>query len=230
MSTVLSTKKLTLSQKQLLLNSGLSFVEYDAIIIEIFPFTSEIKAGDNFIITSQNGIRALLQGRMADQLLNVNFFCVGEKTAELLRSNGLRVLETANYGADLAKILVNKYKNSSFTYLCGSIRRDELPLILKDHQVNFNEIEVYSTSLNQKKFQQEFEAVLFFSPSGIQSFCSVNELKNTTAICIGKTTASEAENHTKNIITATKPTIENVIAQAAKLFGKTALGSKVENT
>ncbi|UJH90011.1 uroporphyrinogen-III synthase [Antarcticibacterium sp. 1MA-6-2] len=229
MSTVLSTKKLTPSQKQLLLNSGLGFVEYDAIIIDILNFTAEINPGDNLIITSKNAVKALLKKKSPDELTDVKFFCVGEKTSELLESRGFGISEMANYGVDLAHIIISNYSKSSFTYLCGSIRRDELPLILKDHQVDLKEVEVYSTSLNLQKFQQKFEAVLFFSPSGVESFCFSSELKNTTAICIGNTTASEAEKHTKSILIATKPTVENVIVQAAKFFGKTALGGKVEN-
>lgn len=229
MSTVLSTKKLTPSQKQLLLNSGLSFVEYDAIKIDLLPFNLDLKSGDNCIITSRNAVRSILKENNQRHLPEINFFCVGEKTEKLLLSKGLRVLETCDYGVDLAKLLAHKYKNDSFTYLCGNVRREELPTILKDHQVPLREVEVYNTSLNKKVFLQDFEAVLFFSPSGIQSFCSVNDLKRTNAICIGKSTAFEAKKHTENIITATKPSVENVIVQAVKHFGKNSFGTKAEN-
>jgi uroporphyrinogen-III synthase len=95
-------------------------------------------------------------------------------------------------------------------------RRDELPEILKLENIKCKEIEVYSTGLNPREFPQEFDGILFFSPSAVQSFTAENQLKNTIAFCIGETTATEAKKHTKNIIIATKPSIENVIVQVAK--------------
>jgi len=89
---------------------------------------------------------------------------------------------------------------------------------LKKKKIKFQEIEVYKTSLNPKPFSQEFDGILFFSPSAVQSFTAENELKNSTIFCIGKTTASEAKKHSNNIITATKPSIENVIVQVVKYF------------
>ena len=57
--TVLSTKKLLANQRELLLNAGLSFVEYDAI--RITPTSFEMpKELENIIITSQNGAKAYL--------------------------------------------------------------------------------------------------------------------------------------------------------------------------
>ena len=88
--------------------------------------------------------------------------------------------------------------------------------------IQFKEIEVYKTSLNPQRFPQEFEGVLFFSPSAVQSFTAKNQLKETTAFCIGNTTAAEAQKHTNNIIIATKPTIENVIVQVVNYFGASA--------
>ncbi len=59
MQTVLSTKKLSESQRSLLLQAGIGLVEYDAIEIESVDFEvqSTVK---NAIITSQNTIKALV--------------------------------------------------------------------------------------------------------------------------------------------------------------------------
>ena len=215
MTSILSTKKLSVSQKHLLLNAGLSLIEYHAITTKIIDFTLPQKKIKNVIFTSKNAVNALL-GKIEIE----NCFCVGEKTAALLSKNGFHVQEIADYGAELAEILIEKYKWEKFTFFCGNKRKDDIPNGLAKNEIPFKEIQVYKTSLNPKEFQQDFDAILFFSPSGVQSFISQNELIDTTAFCIGTTTAAEAEKHTNNIIIATRPSIENVIVQAVKYFNK----------
>jgi uroporphyrinogen-III synthase len=214
MSTVLSTKKLSLSQKQLLLNAGIGLVEYDAIQIEFIDFKTDNPAFKNAVITSKNTAKAILK----KNLKIGNCFCVGEKTASFLRENNFNIAEIADYGVNLAQIIVGKYPKENFTFFCGNERRDELPTILKKNSVNFDEIEVYKTSLKPKQFEREFEGILFFSPSGVKSFVSKNKLDNSIAFCIGSTTASEAKKHTSNIVIANKPSIENVIVRAVNYF------------
>ena len=214
MKSILSTKKLINSQKQLFLNSGLSLVEYNAIVTETTNFKLPTEKIENAIFTSKNAVNAVLE-----KVQLKNCFCVGEKTGELLSDNGFHIQEIADYGKDLAEIITKKYGAEEFTFFCGNKRRDELPGILQKGNVHFTEIEVYKTSLNPQFFPQEFEGILFFSPSAVQSFTAKNQLKGTTAFCIGNTTAAEAQKHTNNIIIATKPTIENVIVQVVKYFG-----------
>nr|MBX2828949.1 uroporphyrinogen-III synthase [Flavobacteriaceae bacterium] len=66
------------------------------------------------------------------------------------------------------------------------------------------------------KFDQKWDGILFFSPSGIKSFLSENTMGNAIAICIGETTASEAKKYTRNVIVANATRIESVIAKAVK--------------
>lgn len=215
MPTVLSTKKLSPSQKNLLLNKGISLVEYDAIKIEFLEFENPI-AIKNVIITSRNAAKAILKKDIRIE----RCFCVGEKTSEFLSEKGMRVSETANYGADLAKIIAEKHSGEEFIFFCGDKRREELPSILKGMNISLKEIEVYRSRLNEKNFPQEFDGILFFSPYGIKSFVSKNSLNNSTVFCIGTTTASEAGKHTQNIIIATKPSVENVIVQVVKKLSR----------
>jgi uroporphyrinogen-III synthase len=211
MPTVLSTKKLTHSQRSLLLQAGISLVEYDAISIEAVDFEVEGTI-ENAIITSQNAVKAL-----ADKKAQINnCFCVGEKTKALLEIHGHKVKVTANYGNELAKIIVKEFADKQFTFFCGNLRRDEIPELLMKNNVSFTETEVYNTVLKPKKFERTFDGALFFSPSAVESFTKENRLENTIAFCIGTTTAAEAEKYTDEIIIATKPTIENVIVQVVK--------------
>ncbi|MDT0642104.1 uroporphyrinogen-III synthase [Zunongwangia sp. F363] len=213
MPTILSTKVLSPSQKQLVLNGGIGFVEYDAIKIDFtdFNLAAPVK---NAIVTSKNAAKAIqTKGILAEKC-----FCVGNKTSAYLKVHGYEVVAIENYGADLAKLIFEKHREEKFTFFCGNKRRDEIPSALKKHHIAFEEIEVYKTSLNFQQFQQEFEGVLFFSPSAVQSYTKNNKLKDSIAFCIGETTASEAKKHTGNIVVANSPGIENVIVQVVKYF------------
>ncbi|RXG26345.1 uroporphyrinogen-III synthase [Leeuwenhoekiella polynyae] len=212
--TVLSTKKLTPSQKNLILGAGFSVVEYDAIKIEPLDFKlpEELK---NLIFTSKNGVYAFLE-RNHISPEKTNCFCVGSKTEGLLKEKGFHVIKTAQNASELSDFIVKNYQKEHFTFFCSAIRRKELPEKLTENLVSFEEIIAYKTQLNTKTFNREFDAVLFFSPSGVESFTSVNTLKNTLAVCIGQTTANEVQKHTEHFTVANATTVESVIARAVK--------------
>lgn len=216
MPTVLSTKKLNKKQKEFLQNVGVSLVEYNAIKIEFVPFkTPEIIK--NAIFTSQNAVKAIQDSRTKIQ----DCFCVGEKTKSLLEKNGLKVIKMTEYASELADYLVKNHKNDSFYFFCGNIRSDEIPSKLKENNIAFEEIEVYKTTLNPKKFERQFDAVLFYSPSGVRSYCEErsNLINNeATFVCIGTTTASEAKKYFENVVIANDTTVESVIAKAVKIL------------
>ncbi|MER3319363.1 MAG: uroporphyrinogen-III synthase [Allomuricauda sp.] len=217
MKTVLSTKMLSLSQKELFLNSGLGLVEYDALKIEFLdveiPFDYQ-----NYIFTSKNAVKAFLNQTKGLDYSKLNIFCVGEKTKALLEENELKVVEIAENASELAENIIKRHQNETFVFLCGNKRRDELPDMLTKNNVQYKELEMYHTNLNPKAFQRDFDGILFFSPSGIRSFLLENTLGNCTLFCIGETTATEARKHSKNSIVANKPTVENVLVQAINHF------------
>ncbi|WP_241780954.1 DUF559 domain-containing protein [Cochleicola gelatinilyticus] len=208
---ILSTKKLLLNQKELLLNARVSLVEYDAISIEYLDFEAP-SVIENAIFTSQNGVRAVENLGLKIE----NCFCVGKKTKALLETKGQNVIKTSEYGAELAAYIVKNYKKESFYQFCGTIRREEIPSELNKANIPLTEITTYQTVLKPKKFERIFDAVLFFSPSGVQSFLLENDSTNSPVICIGTTTASEAKKYFKNVVIANATTVESVIAKAIK--------------
>ncbi len=222
---ILSTKKLSPVQKELLLNTGAALVEYDAIKIEFvdFKIADTIK---NVIFTSQNAVKAFhnkIIGSGTEENKVLRCFCVGKKTKTLLEKNGLRVVECAENALELGKIIAKHHKNESFLFFCGNKRRDELPKVLKEGDIPFKEIEVYKTIINPKAFDRAFDGILFFSPSAVESYMLKNKIGESITFCIGNTTAEEARKHTNNVIIANKPTIENVLVQVAKHFNKRPL-------
>lgn len=209
--TILSTKKLKLNQKELLLNAGVSFVEYNAIGIEYLNFKAPSTI-ENAIFTSQNGVRSIQHSRLKIK----HCFCVGQKTKALLEELGYTIITMSEYGADLAAYLIKNHNKASFYQFCGTIRREEIPSELKKANIPLSEITTYHTVLKPKKFERIFDAVLFFSPSGVESFLVENKNPESLAVCIGTTTASEAKKHFKNVVIANATSVESVIAKAIK--------------
>lgn len=217
-ASVLSTRKLTRGQRELLLNAGMGLVEKDFISIVPLEF-SVVELPRNLIFTSQNTVTIFDQHFKTGKPVDRNIFCVGEKTAALLSEKGYSVRESAHYGAELAQIIVERYKEEEFMFFCGKKRNPNLPEALLQNNIRFTEKHIYDTLFTPTKIDRIFEGVLFFSPSGVKSYCKENVLTESTAFCIGTTTAAEAEKHTSRIVLATKPTIENVIVQVIRHFG-----------
>lgn len=210
---VLSTKKLSSKQQECVANSSIILKDYNAISIEKLPVKDPFIA-ENAIVTSQNAAKILIQSKAVLD----NVFCVGEKTSALLTQNKYRVVTTADKASLLANYILTNYKNNSFVFFCGDKRRDELPEILSKNNVAFTEKTIYKTSLNIHKFELCFDAVLFFSPSAVQSYVKMNSLKKTIAFCIGKTTANEAEKYALKTIVSKQASIETTIGTLISYF------------
>lgn len=219
MKAILSTKRLKLNQKGLLLNAGFSYVEFSAI--KIIPIPVEVpNIVENAIFTSQNAVSNVVNSAIEIK----NCFCVGEKTKALLEKNGIKVQKSAEYGSELAEYIVENHKNESFYFFCGNIRKDDIPTTLKNSEIELKEIVVYKTELNLQKFDRKFDGILFFSPSAVQSFMKGNRIENNEIpsiqnvplFCIGKTTMEEAKKYSDNVIMSNSTTVESVIAKAAK--------------
>jgi len=211
MPRVLSTKMLSESQKNLILHSGWSLVQYNAIQTLQLPNISYLKNAtfEHAIVTSQTTVSILVE----NQVKLKTVFCIGKKTASKVSELGFQVIETASYGEDLAEIIISKYAHLHFDFFCGKSRNEALPNSLKQHQINFTEHPIYETLPNPKRFSSTFDAILFFSPSGVESYYAPNSFQNERMICIGKTTASMAKQIADKIEVATNTSIESVIVK-----------------
>lgn len=223
---ILSTKTLLPNQKQFLLNANLSLVEADFIETKSLSIKANATINEALIFTSQNAVNAVLGFENIEDLKDKKVFCVGIKTKGLLEANGFQVEAYTGYAEDLAEIISLVYTDSSYTFFSGNLRRDVLPEKLKEAGISFNEIEVYETILTPQKMtstgsangNSTFDGILFYSPSGVESYTKENKIADEMCFCIGNTTANALEHHTKNIIVANQPSVENVIIQCINYY------------
>ncbi len=214
---ILSTKVLSPTQRETLENANFSVIEADFIATRNQNFELQ-EINTNLIFTSQNAAQSVLLHPKCQELKSKNVFCVGIKTKALLEENGFNVIVYVDYAADLAEIITLIYANESYTFFSGNLRKETLPKALKEAKIKFNEIQVYETSLTPKKVKEAVEAILFFSPSGVESYLKENTIKKELCFCIGETTAAALPNTVKNTIVANQPSIEEVIEDAIAEF------------
>ncbi|MEZ4857252.1 MAG: uroporphyrinogen-III synthase [Flavobacteriaceae bacterium] len=205
----MSTKKLSNFQKAKLNNAGFEIVDYDAISIDFLDFEAP-KQIQNAIFTSQNAVRSIFDKNIQIE----RAYCVGEKTKQLLKENGQKVIKMKKNASELSEFIKKRGQNEVFYFFSGTRRRKEIPESFKNSKKTLFEVKTYQTVLNPVAFDQNWDGILFFSPSGVQSYTQNNSIKNSIAFCIGVTTASEAKKHTNSIFIAAKTTIESVIEKA----------------
>ncbi|HEY9167922.1 MAG TPA: uroporphyrinogen-III synthase [Lutibacter sp.] len=213
---ILSTKKLSATQKELLNNYIVDEIE----LIEI-AFNTSIKLRipiKNVVFTSKNAVIGVFDQFSSDELQFENVYCVGDKTAQFLEEKNVKVSVKAHSAQDLAdEILLNKNIEEVY-FFCGNLRRNELPEILTENNIKVNEVEVYTTDLKPIIIKNTYDGILFFSPSSVKSYLLKNTDTQSVAFCIGNTTASEAIDDFENVFVADEPTVENVIKSVNQYF------------
>lgn len=212
---ILSTKKLTDWQRGLF-NQSLAITDTDFISIEYIQ--ANIKNTPSAVIfTSQNAVVSVLEFN-AENLFNYdNIFCVGDKTKSLLETNGFKVTHCEKYGADLANFIVNQ-QIKEVTFFCGDIRLDEIPAKLAANNIRVQEVIVYKTLQKNINVTDNFDGVMFFSPSGVKSYIAAKNDVKPKAFCIGTTTALTASEYFKDVLVSDNPTIEDVIHKVNQYY------------
>ncbi len=217
---VFSTKKLSEHQAQLL-SSQINLQSENMINISCNQLDPNF-ANQHFkhvIITSKNGVKALLENFSKEQLHFENIYCVGRRTKELVEQHFGKVSYYAENAKSLAQILSAHLSGEKVTYFCSNVRLDTLSQKLLEVNCIVDEIEVYQTNYNPLTIKENLDAVMFYSPSTVQSFMQYNKAQG-IAFCIGETTACEAQKYFKEVKIAPISTVESVIELVENHFAQ----------
>ena len=208
---VYSTKKLSELQKKEL-SSKISVQDSDFIKIRFNRIPAKIMKiqHENVIITSQNGVEAILNSFTKDEINFKNIFCVGRRTKKLIEKRIGKVTYAAKNALKLAEYITKETQIKEVSYFCSDLKLDILPNYLKANEVVVNEIESYKTMLSPVKVDEDIAGVLFYSPSGITSYLEENTTDK-VAFCIGETTAVEARKHFNKVAVASLPSVDSVL-------------------
>jgi len=208
---IYSTKKLTDGQLQLFHNN-VTADSNDAIKISLnrIPKSVVRKEIENVIITSKNGVEALLHNFVPAELQFKNIYCVGRRTKKMIEKRIGNVKHIEANAKNLAEHLVNYMEGKEVTYFCSDLRLDDLPNILVENNITVNEVEAYQTKYNADKVESNLDGVMFYSPSTVESYLKQNKASG-IAFCIGETTAKVANQFFEDVRIAKVPTVESVI-------------------
>lgn len=214
---ILSTKILTPAQKEIV--SDFQVLEVPMI---------EISFGEGFqieehipyaVFTSGNSVKSVFEVHKNKIDLFQTIFCVGEKTKSLLEQYGLQVDVVANNALELAETMIAKFNEiQEISWFCGNLRNNDLPTLLAENGVLVTEYLVYQTQIVSKKIEDELDAILFYSPSGVSGYLKENPPIDKPVICIGTTTATEALNSFEQVYIADETTVESVIEKLKEII------------
>jgi uroporphyrinogen-III synthase len=149
-------------------------------------------------------------------------FCIGAATRQLVSRHFGEgaIADTAESAQALAQKIADRRGAGDLFFFCGDRRREELPLSLREAGFRVNEVVVYRTKATPSVVERSYSGIVFFSPSAVESFFSMNGVKAETALfAIGRTTATAIERFCSNpVIVSEQPDAVMLIRQVINYF------------
>lgn len=173
------------------------------------------------VFTSMNAVEAVANS-LLEQQPDWRVYTIGNTTQKLVKKYfGEEVIAgAANSAAELAELIVEEGYDDEVIFFCGDQRRDELPDILRNNDIEVNEIVVYETVAMPHKIEKQYNGILFFSPSAVDSFFSTNKVNDQTVLfAIGNTTAKALKKYSNNkIIISDEPGKDSLFQKMIEYF------------
>lgn len=174
--------------------------------IEVKPF--DLK-NNSLIFTSINGVRSFFKNgfKPNENFKEENFnkvYAVGLKTKNELRRHGFGTFKVARHASELADFIVKNCHNEKLLHFCGNLALDVLDKDEVLQGINYRKIPVYETKLLYPTLSENYDAVAFFSPSGVRSYLKNNSIEGKKIFSIGYTTERELKKYTQQPIYTSK--------------------------
>lgn len=172
---------------------------------------------DSVAFTSANAVEYFLQDKNAVELLNgKNIFSLVGKTFETLSIHNIEVVSVGKNIDELANTIIQSQSVKSVLHVRGNLSLGVLEKKLKHNRIEYTSLIVYQTTLQSDiVVNNNFDVIMFYSPSGIESFLTNNKLSSETLFCcIGEATATSLKEKYNNakIILPELPSPESMIA------------------
>lgn len=173
------------------------------------------------IFTSANAVRAVCENPAFGQP-DWKIYCVKNATKAAVQEyfDESNICGTSNDAASLADIIINQRINEDIYFFCGDQRMETLPEKLTQAGITLNEIIVYKTIEQPHFIEKEYDGILFFSPSAVNSYFNLNiPDEHTVLFAIGNTTAAAIrENSNNTLIISDEQSKEAVLNTTSQYF------------
>ena len=171
------------------------------------------------VFTSTNAVSAVAE---QVQEHNWKFFCIGGKTKEyVITAFGEKdILASAKNAHLLAERIIALNIVKKVVFFCGDQHLNILPKKLKEQNITTDELIVYTTIPTPQFIEENYDGILFFSPSSVHSFFSMNTVPvDTVFFSIGDTTTASIQSYcTNKIITSDWPGAESLLEQVTHFY------------
>lgn len=227
---ILSTKKLDPEILTEAGKSGLEIVEEG--FIEKMPVWNEQKWKDVMEVVERGIINFVFTSSTAVEIIEPYFhllpagatpliFCIGRKTKQAVLNSTFPNIEIcceADSASALGKQIIETDVKELILF-CGNKRRDELPGILNDAGIIFHEMVAYETNETPKTVQKGYDGILFFSPSAVSSFFTVNSPDaKTVFFAIGETTAQCLRHYSSNQVLISEKPLQSAMIRLVRYY------------
>ncbi len=183
-------------------------IEYPQDISDSHEVFERLGEYDWIVFTSMHGVlgfwkQLIAQGLDARALAKCKLAVVGPRTLTALTDQGIQVdlIPQVHDAKSLANEMIQQHGETlkRVLFAKGDLALDTLPAALKHAGVAVDEIVVYHTvdisppEISRLALEDGADAIMFFSPSALQRYVSLDlPTKDTIIACIGPTTAEAA--------------------------------------
>lgn len=197
-----------------------SHVSYDFVdVIKINPWTVQpFDLKDySLIFTSVNAVQGFFANsfRPNENFIDRNYnkiYAVGLQTKRELRKHGYGTFKVAKHAKELSEFIIENSVKEKFLHFCGNLALNVLNKMLPLQNISYRKVTVYETELLYPKISGEYDAICFFSPSGVRSFVKNNPIEDYRIFSIGETTENEIRKYTqKEIFTSKESNLEDLL-------------------
>ena len=195
-------------------------IKINPLIVEPFDLKNK-----SLIFTSVNAVHSFFaNGFKPDEDFTSKkynkIYTVGITTKRELRKYGYGTFKVTRHAKELSEFIIDSSSKEKFLHFCGNLALDVLNKTLPLQNISYKKVPVYETQLLYPQVSADYDAVCFFSPSGVRSFAKFNSLENLKIFSIGQTTEKELKKFTQNrIFTSKESNLEdllNIIKQKAE--------------
>ena len=175
----------------------------------------------NAVFTSVNAVESV--AKPIDENPDWKIFCIGGITKDAVSKHfGESSIAASAKNASLLarKIIADNIKEIIF--FCGDQRLDDLPETLRSNNIRVHEVIAYHTLQTPHFMQEDYDSIMFFSPTAVHSFFSVNTIPiNIVLFSIGKTTTAVIQTYCVNkVVTSEWPGQESLLEKIFEHYKK----------
>ena len=157
---------------------------------ESYAVSYALKSTNNWVFSSLNSVSAITSVLKSTSMIHKHVFCVGPRVANFFDGK-VKAIHQVNSASELTEVAKASEKER-FMWFHGN--KSDMALIeeFEVHEMTLSSHPVYKTELITPRIEdvEDYQALMFFSPSGVDSFNEHNYIPESAVVsAIGKTTA-----------------------------------------